>query len=168
MDGQSRRKFSISISASFLPAANEVLGKVIFLEVVISHSVQRGCAWRRGGGVTKGHACEGWGCAWQGGACIAGDMHGKGHVWQRGHVCRRDSHSSGRYASYWNTFLLSLYLSTARNYVIAVNSLIFNSHMCFQSELSDLVQNTSISCPSLNIFKKSKCSLDPFVITTFL
>ena len=54
------------------------------------------------------------GHAWQGdvrqGMCT-GDMHG-GDAWQEG-VCmvggmrgRRDGHCSGRYASYWNAFLL--------------------------------------------------------------
>ena len=36
------------------------------------------------------------------GACMAGGMHSGGHTWLR-RVClhgRRDSHSSGRYASY--------------------------------------------------------------------
>ena len=45
--------------------------------------------------------------AWQGGvygrwACMVGGVHGKGG----GVRGRRDGHCSGRYASYWNAFLL--------------------------------------------------------------
>ena len=53
-----------------------------------------------GGGVhDRGHAWQGVcmaevGHAWRGGACVEGGMH-----------ARRDSHCSGRYASYWNAFL---------------------------------------------------------------
>ena len=72
-------------------------------------------------------------------ACMEGDMHGRGHAWWRGHVwwggmhgggmlgggcawqrgmCgrggglrgRRDGHCSRQYASYWNAFLLLLYI----------------------------------------------------------
>ena len=74
---------------------------------------------------------HGWGGACvAGGAYVVGGVHGRGHVWQRGihgrggmcgrGVCmaggmrgrkggmpaRRDGHCSGRYASYWNAFLL--------------------------------------------------------------
>ena len=64
------------------------------------------------------------GGAWQG-ACMTGSMHrgGRGHVWgvcMAGGMCgrgvcmvggegmhgRRDGHCCGRYASYWNAFLL--------------------------------------------------------------
>ena len=51
----------------------------------------------------RGHARQG--------ACVAGGVHCRGCVWagecarQGGHVCRRNSHWSGRYTSYWNAFL---------------------------------------------------------------
>ena len=70
-----------------------------------------------GGGMCGGGACMcGRGscvteeCAWQGvchkghtwqGACMVG-----GYAWQGGARDRRDGHCSGRYASYWNAFLL--------------------------------------------------------------
>ena len=88
-----------------------------------------GHAWLGGACVVGGGIC-GRGCAWQG-ACVAGGVcGGGGHVWQRsihgrGGMCgrgvcmaggmrgrkggmpaRRDGHCSGRYASYWNAFLL--------------------------------------------------------------
>ena len=72
-------------------------------------------------------------CAWEG-LCVVGGVHGRGYAWQEGCVqwgggrgmygggmcgkgCmvgevgggvrgRRDGHCSGRYASYWNSFLL--------------------------------------------------------------
>ena len=70
----------------------------------------------------------GWGWAFMAeGVCVAGGMHGNreacmagGHAWQggrhgrvvcmvRGGICdRRDSHCSGRYASYWNAFLFCI------------------------------------------------------------
>ena len=86
---------------------------------------------------------------WQG-ACVAGAMHGrgrvwlgavhdKGHVWQggmhgRGHVWqegvhdrgvrgRRDGHCSGRYASYWNPFLLLNLLALIQFWQIGENDL---------------------------------------------
>ena len=65
-----------------------------------------------------------------GGACEVGDMrdggtHGRGRVWQgacmAGEACmaevgmrdsRRDSHYSGRYASYWNAFFFYLLIQS--------------------------------------------------------
>ena len=46
------------------------------------------------GGMHGRGACVAGGHAWQG-VCMLGGMHGK-----------RDCHCSGRYASYWNAFLL--------------------------------------------------------------
>ena len=56
------------------------------------------CAWL---GVAGGHA-------WQG-TCVAGGVHGMhgGVTCMAGGMRRgRDSHCSGRYASYWNSFLV--------------------------------------------------------------
>ena len=58
---------------------------------------ERECAWQGGLAWWRGHA-------WHGGVHSTGG----GHVW-RGHACRRDSHWSGQYASYWNAFLFTLY-----------------------------------------------------------
>ena len=82
--------------------------------------VKGDCAWQRGVCVMRGHV-------WQGGHVFQGGMNGRGHAWQecvcgggvhgrgacvagghawQGSMCgRRDSHCSGRYASYWNAFL---------------------------------------------------------------
>ena len=49
-------------------------------------------------------ACMAGGCAWQG-VCMAGGVCGGVHG--RGVCGRRDGHCSGRYASYWNAFLLN-------------------------------------------------------------
>ena len=49
---------------------------------------------------------HGRGCAWQGDMCGRGACMAEGHVWQRGMRGRTDGHCSGRYASYWNVFLL--------------------------------------------------------------
>ena len=54
--------------------------------------VAKGECMVKGGVCGKGGACVM-------GVCMAGGMHG-----------RRDSYSSGRYASYWNAFLLALIL----------------------------------------------------------
>ena len=72
--------------------------------------------WQEGSNGEGGHVWQehvymtggmhGRGHAWQGG------MHGRGCAWQGGHVwqgsiCgRRHGHCTGRYASYWNAFLL--------------------------------------------------------------
>ena len=63
----------------FLPPANQVWGKVMFLHLSISHSVHGG-----GGMHGRGHV-------WQG-VCVCGKggMRSQGHVWcQRGHAHRR-------------------------------------------------------------------------------
>ena len=46
------------------------------------------------------------------GMCMVGDMLSGGHAWRGGGGMqgRRDSHCSGRYASYWNAFLSFLWL----------------------------------------------------------
>ena len=53
-------------------------------------------------------------CAWRGACmagvgCVAGGMCGRGGMCGKGGMGgRRDGHCSGRYASYWNAFLISL------------------------------------------------------------
>ena len=72
-----------------LPPTNKVWVKVIFSQASVSHSIHRGAVHARG---MHGR-----------GVCVAGGMHGR-----RGSMHgRRDGHCSGRYASYWNAFLLS-------------------------------------------------------------
>ena len=50
-------------------------------------------------------------CVWWRGLCMAkgvcGEWGGGGHAWQGACVAGRDDHCSGRYASYWNAFLLA-------------------------------------------------------------
>ena len=60
------------------------------------------------------------GRAWQGqGACMAG-----GHAWQGAGVRgRRDGHYSGRYASYWNAFLLEIFV---QNFVECMANFIYS------------------------------------------
>ena len=104
----------------YLPAATKV-AKVMFLQVFVCQQEGggvRGCwghAWLLGGVcvVAGGHV-------WLLGVCgCQGGMRGKGgHAWQRGvrseggmRGIRRDTEirsMSGRYASYWNAFLLML------------------------------------------------------------
>ena len=67
-----------------------------------------GHAWQVGACMAGGMC--GRGCAWWGRACVAGGMHSMGTCTvgacvAGGCACRRDSHSSGRYTSYWNAFL---------------------------------------------------------------
>ena len=71
-----------------------------------------------GRGMHDGGACMAGGHAWQGacmvGASMVGGMHDRRHVWQAGpacHACPPDTmrygrSMRGRYASYWNAFLL--------------------------------------------------------------
>ena len=106
-------------------------GKVIFSEACVKNSVHGGgmggvrhggggCVWQggmygRGGAWQGGRAWQGH--AWQGGMhsmglCMAGgSVHGGGHAWQggvRGRYYEIRS-MSGRYASYWNAFLLFIF-----------------------------------------------------------
>ena len=94
-------------------------GKVIFSEACVKNSAHRG--GMRGRGVVHGGGAyivggmHGRGHAWQGGMCggghtwQGGGMHGRGgRAWQggvRGRYYEIRS-MSGRYASYWNAFLL--------------------------------------------------------------
>ena len=57
----------------------------------------RGCVWQ------VGHAWQEGGCAWQGG------MHVRGRAWHAHPPARyyEIGSMSGRYASYWNAYLLS-------------------------------------------------------------
>ena len=60
----------------------------------------------RGACMAGGVHCKG-AVVWQG-ACMVGGLSGMGHAWQEGGMHgRRDGFSSGRYASYWNVFLLA-------------------------------------------------------------
>ena len=87
----------------FLPPANVVCEGYVFTHVC--HSVHRGTCVVAPGGVDAPGGVRGWsgGCVWllRGGACVValGGVHG----------IRRDTEirsMSGRYASYWNAFLL--------------------------------------------------------------
>ena len=65
------------------------------------------------GACVVGGMCVAGGHAWQGGmcgrwACVAGGACMVGHAWSGGMRGRRDDHCIGRYASYWNAFLLFL------------------------------------------------------------
>ena len=80
----------------------------MFSQACVIPSARGGGACMAKGGV---HGKEG--CVWQRRACMAGGMHGggrhvrQGGVWHRGIMRgRRDGYCSGRYASYWNAFLL--------------------------------------------------------------
>ena len=83
----------VYIRIESLPPANEVWGKVIFLHVCVILWLRgvRGC----GGGGMRG--CQG--------ACMVVG----GHMWLPGMCLRYDEirSMSGRYAFYWNAFLLS-------------------------------------------------------------
>ena len=66
-------------SLGFLPPANEVCGGYVFTGVCLSTGGQ--CAWQ--GGMHGRGVCGRGGHAWQRRrVCVAGDMHGRGHVWQ--------------------------------------------------------------------------------------
>ena len=115
--------------------------KVMFLQVSVCP--QGGARVAGGACMVGGHVWQGghawWGQRWHG-ACMAGDVHGRGRAWQGGHVWQggharlgvhgrgacmaggmhavhppqqilRDTviwSMSGRYASYWNAFLVTL------------------------------------------------------------
>ena len=79
-----------------------------------------GSAWQRWG-MSCGKVCiAGVGVVWQGGlrdrgACVTGGLRdrggacvtgGGGGLCDRGFACKRDGYWSGRYAFYWNAFLL--------------------------------------------------------------
>ena len=76
----------------------------------------RGHAWQAGGHAWWGACVEGgtymagWGACVEGGhAWQAGDVHG-GIMHGVGGVCgRKNGNCSGRYASYWNAFLLNIF-----------------------------------------------------------
>ena len=112
-----RAEHKLQGGANLLPPANEVCEGYVFTPV--SHSVHRGGVCGRGACVAGGHAwwrgMRGQGGMCGGGACVAG-----GHAWQggmcgRGCAChahlpldttRYGRPMRGRYASYWNAFLL--------------------------------------------------------------
>ena len=68
-------------------------GKVIFSQACVKNSVHRG-----GGACMAGGVWWGLGHAWQRGTCVA-----------RGICGRKNCNCSGRYASYWNSFLLIIF-----------------------------------------------------------
>ena len=63
------------------------------------------CALKGGMCGERGHAWLKGGHVWQRGPVWYGGMHGRGMCVVEGMHGRRDSHCSGWYASYWNTFL---------------------------------------------------------------
>ena len=74
----------------------------------------RGCACMVGVGGHGTESCMVGACmTWEVGVqgkrvCVVGSMYGRGYgrgVRGGGRACRRDSHCSGRYVSYWNAFL---------------------------------------------------------------
>ena len=92
-----------NLSRMLLPPANEVCEGYVFTRVC--HSVHRGEGWSG-----PGRGCLLWGVPGPGGACSGG-----GRVWSQGEVtCSGgclvetppDGYCCGRYASYWNAFLL--------------------------------------------------------------
>ena len=105
----------ISSGWRFFTVRNSSCGKVMFSQASVILStwghVWWGVWWGGiHGGVWQGAYIVGGVCGR--GACMAGGMHGgrggmrgRGHVWRGGMHGRRDSHCSGRYASYWNAFL---------------------------------------------------------------
>ena len=104
-------KIVLKFILQFLPPANEVCEGYVFTGVC-----PREGACMAGGGMC-GRGMHGRG------ACMAGGMHGGGHAWQEG-MCGRGAcmaggmhggyyevrSRSGRCASYWNAFLLSMRL----------------------------------------------------------
>ena len=75
----------------------------------------RGYAWQ--GGMHGRGMCGGGGHVWWWRACVTGGVHGRGGMCGGGHVCHICPPSRyygirsmiGRYASYWNAFLLITY-----------------------------------------------------------
>ena len=93
-------QLSVFLVSAFLVPANEVVGRSCFYT----------CLWAilfRGGVCVTGGMHNGEGGLV--GGCVAGGCGNGGHAWQGewgGHAYRRDGHWIGRYASYWNVFLL--------------------------------------------------------------
>ena len=95
---------------TFLPPANEVWGKVIFLHL----SVILFTGWVPGpggclvpGGTWSWRVCSGGGGAWSWGVCseeclVPEGVCSQGGAWWR---TPQDGYFCGRYASYWNAFL---------------------------------------------------------------
>ena len=77
-----------TVVKTIITGRNEVVAKVIFLHLSVSHSVHGGgaCVAKRGACMVKGGVHGDGGRVWQRGACVAkGGMHGKeGCLWQRG------------------------------------------------------------------------------------
>ena len=96
----------------FLPSATVVAERLCFHKRL--SFCKRGAMCGGGGihgrgvaGGIHGRVCVAEGHAWQG-ACVAGGMCGRGG----GMHGRRDSHCSGRYASYWNAFLFQKHIAS--------------------------------------------------------
>ena len=121
---QSGLNFNIILSSLLLPlpfitVRNSSCGKVMFSQACVKNSVHREGGMHGRGMCGRGHVWFGghvwWGAmhgSWGGmcgkRACMAGGyMHGGGMCGGGVHD-RRDSHCSGRYASYWNAFLYFL------------------------------------------------------------
>ena len=65
---------------------------------------------------------------------MAGGMHGGGACMVGGMHCRRHGHCSGRYASYWNAFLLN-----APHFFFQIHDFLFE-YVANNSDIAELVQ----------------------------
>ena len=86
---------TLFLVSEYLPPVNEVCEGYVFTGVCLSTGGGHACM----GGVHGGGACVAGGCAWWGHAW-------RGRAWWWGVRGRRDGYCNGRYASYWNAFLL--------------------------------------------------------------
>ena len=104
----------IMVCSLFLPPGNEVWGKVIYLQVCVC---SQGGAWSQGGclvwgvpglgALVKGRLCLVWGGACSGGYQVGGGVPALGVSGLEGPGGNPpDGYCCGRYASYWNAFLL--------------------------------------------------------------
>ena len=79
------------------------------------------------------------------GASMVGGMHGggmhdreRGCVWQGGMRGRTDGHSSGRYATYWNVFLLTLQSSCFEETDLLTITIYINTSISFKVDHIDV------------------------------
>ena len=124
------------IDVAFLPVANEIWGKVIFLHLFVILFTGRGIAWSRGclvpGGVpdSRGVCSQGFcsqGDAWSGG-CVLPGVPGPWGAWLRPPSPRQ---LLLRYASYWNAFLFTcfcIFFFRAIKFVQKVGPKAWHSH----------------------------------------
>ena len=110
----------------FLPPANEVWGRVIFLHLFVILFTGEG-AWSQGGPGPGGVPAPrgevpGWGVCSQGGCLVSGGCLLPGGAWSLGGCLvlggawwrPPDGYCCGWYASYWNAFLLCKILLLVR------------------------------------------------------